>query len=116
MSYRKGADAERDLRDDLERRGSVCIRAAGSKGKSGADLVELRPAGRPPRLIQCKKTKTMWSGFGPAERYKLLQAAAQVGAEAILAWTPPGTTKVVWVPPDCWPPTPYGPTIESVSS
>lgn len=103
MSYRKGADAERSLRDDLEARGSVVVRGAGSKGKSGADLVELRTGGRRPRLIQCKKTQTMWSGFGPAERRKLLDAAERVDAEAILAWTPPGTTKVVWVPPDCWP-------------
>lgn len=51
--YAKGTRFERKTRDDLEKRGYLVIRAAGSKGAAKVDLVAFRP-GWPMMLIQCK--------------------------------------------------------------
>lgn len=75
---RRGVDLERQVRDDLEGRGWLVIRPAGSKG--AADLVAHR-FDRDPLFVQVKTGGYM----KPAERRALLEVAAQAGGVPLLA-------------------------------
>ena len=77
--YRQGADFERALIVDLERRGFFCIRAAGSRG--AADIVALA-RGHRPLVVQAKRG----ASIVPAERLKLLDVAERTGAIGLLAF------------------------------
>lgn len=106
-NYSRGALRERQVQDRLEQQGYVVTRCAGSKGEGAYDL-HASKAGFPTRLVQVKSTKAgPFSGFGPAERAELLEAAVRAGALAELAWWPADRMGCRWLPgPDGWPPTP----------
>lgn len=90
------------------------VRAAGSKG--ACDLVALRAKQQPVlqtalghalasygMLVSVKAdTSGPWENFRPAERARLLEAAALADCDAVLAWWPPGGT-LQWFPPSEWP-------------
>lgn len=78
MSYAKGRAFEYRVRDYLDKREYFWVRSAGSKGV--ADLVALKD-GYPALLIQCKRHGAM----PPKEWNALLIAAAEAGAEPVLA-------------------------------
>lgn len=95
-----GHDRERQLRKLLEADGWFVIRAPGSLGV--ADLCALK-AGETPRLIESKATKAgPYSGFVPADRQALLDAAEKAGARAELAWWP-SRGSLVWIGSEAWP-------------
>ena len=106
MSSRRGHDRERALvrllREDPDGPW-VALRAPASLGV--ADVVAVR-AGEI-RLIEVKSTSapSPFSGFGPADRRALLDAAEIAGGQAFLVWWPPRRGPR-WIPPDEWPPTP----------
>ena len=75
--YRTGRRFEQRVRTDLELRGWMVIRSAGSKGP--ADLVALR-AGRRPLVVACSV-----GGVRPAARRALLEAARRAGARPVVA-------------------------------
>ena len=86
-NYRKGADFERTVKADLEARGYLVIRAAGSHGIM--DLVAFRPPRAPHAtgetwLVQCKIHGTI----SPADRKELYETAAKWGAWAVRASRP----------------------------
>ena len=82
MSYAKGRAFEYRVRNYLEKHEYFWVRSAGSKG--AADLVALKD-GLPSLLIQCKRHGAM----APLEWNTLLIAAAEAGAEPILARNDP---------------------------
>lgn len=51
--YEKGVRLERRVMEDMSKAGWRCVRAAGSKGETKADVVAFHPDGRM-ALIQCK--------------------------------------------------------------
>lgn len=99
---RRGTQREHAVRDVLEADGWLVVRGAGSLGV--ADLVALH-AGRKPRLVQVKSDDdSPYGHFGPGERGRLLDAAVQAGAEAWLAWWPPGRKRgLKWIHESDWP-------------
>ncbi len=64
-NYSRGADFERAVQDDLESRGCLAFRVAGSHGC--ADIVAFPPEGGPAWLVQCKTN----GKISPAERGEL---------------------------------------------
>jgi len=81
-NYRRGADFERTVQDDLEKRGYLAFRVAGSKGV--ADVVAFPPFPGPPWLVQAKTNGKM----SPAERKALSRAAHSYRAVPIKASRP----------------------------
>jgi len=86
-NYARGANFERVVKADLEMRGYLVIRAAGSHGVM--DLVAFRFPRKPYAsgetwFIQCKIHGTM----SPAERRELYETAAKWGAWAVRASRP----------------------------
>jgi Holliday junction resolvase len=98
--YRRGADFERLVRTDLERRGYLAVRAAGSKGAAadGAkiDIIALYPsicddaffAGAPLRcqckdrlLLQCKLSGVV----SQVDKNRLIHAAEKYGCAPVIA-------------------------------
>jgi len=80
MNNRKRGDYfERQTRADLEKRGWVVIRSAGSLGP--ADLVALHHS-RPPMFVACKINGYM----RPHERRELRRFATMAGSLPVLAW------------------------------
>ena len=78
-NYGKGARFENDVKRDLERRGFVVIRAAGSHGE--ADLVALA-AGKDTLFVQCKYDGRL----DPEPWNQHFDESLKAGAVAILAW------------------------------
>lgn len=98
MTYKKGANRERQLMRVLEAEGYLVSRAAGSHG--AADLIALKNGEI--LLIQVKATKSKWSGFGPKDRLELLRDAEKAGGKALLAWW--GSNKPLqYIEPKDWP-------------
>jgi Holliday junction resolvase len=98
VSYRAGAVRERQVQDQLERNGWVVTRCAGSKGHGAYDL-HCSKAGYPTRLVQVKATAAgPFSGFPPAERRELLEAARGCRCEAELCWWPSDRKGCRWLP------------------
>ena len=79
--YSRGADFERVVKRDLERRHYLAYRSAGSHG--AADLVALKD-GFLPLLVQCK----LDGKLGPGSRIELLAEARLGGALALMASRP----------------------------
>jgi len=97
--YRRGADFERSVRSDLERRGYLAMRAAGSKGAAadGAkiDLIALYPSicddaffsGQPlpvrnaQLIIQCKLSGVV----SLVDKNRLISAARKYGCAPVIA-------------------------------
>ena len=99
MSQR-GHQRERAVRDLLRSQDWLAFRAPASLGV--ADVVALR-AGSTPMLVEVKSTaQGPYEHFGPADRYRLSQAAKLSGAIATLAWWPP-RGKLRWIPESEWP-------------
>lgn len=81
-----GHNRERQLVAYLKDRDWLAFRAPGSLGV--ADVVAFKD-GKRPRLIECKATAAgPYSGFLPADRKRLSEAAAMGGCEAELCWWP----------------------------
>jgi hypothetical protein len=79
------------------------MRAPASLGV--ADVVALK-AGERPRLIESKSTtRSPWSGFPPADRRALSEAAKRAGADALLCWWPK-RSEPRFIPEREWPPQP----------
>lgn len=68
--------------------------------RGGGDLVATN--GERKWLIECKATKEMWSGFGPADRRLLSEFAHRHGYLPMLAWRLPGN-RIRWCPESSWP-------------
>ena len=86
-NYARGANFERTVKADLEKRGYLVIRAAGSHGIM--DLVAFRPPRKPYAtgetwFVQCKIHGTI----SPADRKELYETAAKCGAWAVRASRP----------------------------
>jgi Holliday junction resolvase len=86
-NYSKGANFERQIKAELELKGYLVIRAAGSHGI--VDLVAFRPPRKPYAtgetwFVQCKIHGTM----SPSERRELYETAARWGAWAVRASRP----------------------------
>lgn len=97
----RGINRERQVAAQMAESGWWVMRAAGSKGV--ADLVCLHQ-GRTPMMLEIKSTTAgPFSGFGPAEREALLDAAALAGASCFLVWWP-RHGKAEWFGVDQWPP------------
>jgi len=95
--YRRGADFERLVRSDLERRGYLAMRAAGSKGATvdGAkiDILAMYPSicdeaffsGSPLRsrllLVQCKLSGIV----SLSDKIRLISAARKFGCASVIA-------------------------------
>lgn len=104
---------------DAERRTAGVLRAAGHlvasrRHEAGpGDLLAWTPnvplnGGRrlvdvPPLLIEVKHTLQPFGHFGGVDRRDMLQAAEDYGVEPILAWWPPGSRILIWIPPEEWP-------------
>jgi Holliday junction resolvase len=83
----------------LRSQGYVAMRAPASLGVF--DVIAVKD-GRI-RLIEVKSTtRSAWSGFLPADRSALLDAAQTAGAEAELCWWPKHR-KPTFLTPDEWP-------------
>lgn len=84
--YRIGADFERAVQDDLEDRGYLAFRVAGSKG--AADIIAFPPRRHPKiftvLLVQCKTNGVM----GPAERTEFWKACESAGCIPVKASRP----------------------------
>jgi Holliday junction resolvase len=97
---KRGIQRERDLVNSLREGGWFALRAPASLGV--ADVVALKDGERP-RLIECKSTRAgKYSGFLPADRKALAEAADRAGADAFLYWHPP-RRKPQWIPRSDWP-------------
>jgi len=83
-NYRRGADFERTVQDDLEDKGYLVIRAAGSHGIMDLVAFTLRERFAPPLFIQCKTNGKM----SPKERRDLWEVAHICGAVPIKASRP----------------------------
>ena len=86
-NYAKGATFERTVKADLEKRGYLVIRAAGSHGIM--DLVAFRPPRKPyvtgeTWFVQCKTNGVL----SPADRRELYETAFKWGAWAVRASRP----------------------------
>jgi len=81
-AYRRGADFERTVQDDLEKRGYLAFRVAGSKGV--ADVIAFPPFPGPPWLVQAKTNGRM----SPAERKALSRAGHSYRAVPVKASRP----------------------------
>lgn len=97
-NYKKGANRERQVMALLQKEGYLVCRAAGSHG--AADLIAIK-AGTI-YLIQVKRTKSKFSGFGPKERKELCDDAELAGGQAILAWWP-ANKPLEFIYPIDWP-------------
>ena len=101
MSHaRFGHQRERQVAAKLTADNWYVMRAAGSKGE--ADLIALK-AGRQPMMLQVKGVAAgPFSGFPPAERAALLDAARQAGAiPYLIHWPKHGKER--WLGVDEWP-------------
>lgn len=99
---RRGTKREHDCMKLLVDEGWLVTRASNSLG--AADLLAGR--GGVCQLVQVKATKAgPFSGFGPADRRELLDAAEAFGASAVLCWWPPDRRGPRFMLPDCWPKT-----------
>lgn len=99
---RRGIQRERDLVRLLRSDPSgpwVALRAPASLGV--ADVIAVR-AGEI-RLIEVKSTRSRWSGFGPADRARLVLAARQAGGTGYLVWWPKGRGAPLWIHEDEFP-------------
>lgn len=97
---RRGIERDRRVRDLLAGDDWFAVCARGSHG--AADIVAIRVGSRP-RVIQVKSTAGgPWERFGPKDRAQLSFAAKLGGADALLAWWPPGG-HLHWIPEDEWP-------------
>ena len=95
-----GHERERKLKRELESRGWLVVRAAGSLGV--ADLIALK-AGHTPMILEVKATaRGPFSGFPPADRAEFLEAVALSGCVGFLVWWPK-RSKPIWLAPDEWP-------------
>ena len=84
-NYARGATFERTVKADLEAKGYIVFRSAGSHGPY--DLVALGPS---EMLIQCKLNGKM----SPKERAELCDAAHRAYVKPVKAWRPKrGTIK-----------------------
>lgn len=82
---RRGHDRERQLVRLLREEGWVAMRAPASLGVF--DVIAVKD-GRI-RLIEVKSTtRSAWTGFLPADREALVEAAERAGGEAELCWWP----------------------------
>lgn len=97
---RFGHQRERDLKKLLEADGWFVLRSPASKGV--ADLIALK-LGHQPKFIEVKATAAgPYSGFPPADRLEMLEAANRAGASAWLVhW--PKRKKPVWLAASEWP-------------
>jgi Holliday junction resolvase len=111
----RGADRERAVRKLLEEGGWIVFRSAGS---FGVDLIAARdgpvlwPGSPSDRrihvhnallLIEVKSTAgSPYERFGPADRRRFKDAADRAGADALLAYWPPGKG-LEWIASDQWP-------------
>lgn len=75
--YRAGAEFEREVRRHLEAEGYVCVRAAGSKGGTKADLIAFKPGQA--LFVQVKRH----GNAAPAERQALLETARLLPGVAV---------------------------------
>lgn len=123
-----GQTAERAVRKHLEQQGWVVFPVTGTRlpggrrgfhtaGTTVCDLIALRRlsgrldhdcpddlASDGPLLVEVKATtRSPWVAFSKAERRELLETAQRAGAEAWLAWYPPGGD-LRYLPSDEWPP------------
>jgi Holliday junction resolvase len=99
----RGIRREHQVIDLLKADGWVCLRAAGSLGP--IDIAAVK-RGMPPRFVQVKSDRTTpYKNFGPDDRRRLIETAHAAGAEAWLAWWPPGKP-LIWISQDAWPNTP----------
>lgn len=78
------------------------------EGPGDVLALPLAYTGHRPLLVEVKSTTDYpWrSTWGPQERGALLLAADVYGAEAMLAWWPPGVGRAsgpLWLPPTDWP-------------
>jgi Holliday junction resolvase len=97
----RGLQRERAVRDWLQARDWIVIRAAGSLGDF--DLIALKSC-HTPLIIEVKSThRGPFHSFGPQERATLKQVAEWAGAIPVLAWWPPHG-KLTWIYEDDWPP------------
>ena len=97
--YSRGAAREREVQKRYEKRGYMVVRGAGSKG---GDLIAGK-IGYPTLLIEVKTTAAgPWTGFGPAARKQMLDAAERAGWTPLLIWWPPHR-KPRYIPKEGWP-------------
>jgi Holliday junction resolvase len=89
--YRTGADFERTICADLERRGFVTIRAAGSKGAAKVDVIAVNPLGVQ-LWIQAKTS----GAIGPGEWNTLRMCAGWAQATPLVAEKGPRGLPVVY--------------------
>lgn len=100
MSSARGIQRERQVRQLLTDDGWVVVRAAGSIGC--ADLVAIKRCEKT-RLIEVKSTAAgPFAGFGPADRARLIEAAAIADADPWLVHWPP-RKQPRWIPMEEWP-------------
>ena len=90
-AYQIGTEFELKIISDLERRGFVCIRAAGSKGAAKVDVIGVRPDGCHV-WVQAKTT----GNISPAEWNTLRMCAGWAGAAPLLARKGPRGLPVVY--------------------
>lgn len=96
----RGLQRERAVRDWLQARDWIVVRAAGSLGDF--DLLAVK-AGETTRLIEVKSTaRGPYHGFGPADRATLKQLAEWAGGGAWLCWWPP-RGQLRWIHSSEWP-------------
>lgn len=117
---RRGFQRERDVLTFLMERGWVGARSASGPidliALTAGPLIWHPESGRVNELIsnpplalfvQVKSTIMPFGNFKPVERRRFLNWAGRAGADPWLAWWPSGGT-LMWIPPDEWPPTPFG--------
>jgi Holliday junction resolvase len=96
---RRGHQRERDLVRALRSAGWVALRAPASLGV--ADVIAVRDGEI--LLVECKSTRAgPFSGFSPADRRALLEAAERAGGSPWLYWHPP-RKEPRWIGPEEWP-------------
>lgn len=89
--YGDGREFEWEIQKDLERRGFVTVRAAGSKGAAKVDIIAIDPLGVH-LWIQAKKTGTI----SPAEWNTLRMCAGWAKATPLVAHQGPRGIAVVY--------------------
>ena len=99
----RGLQRERDLVTRLRQDGWFAMRSPASKGDVDVVAIKRFPERTTIRFYEVKSTKAgPFSGFGPADRKELLEAARLAGANPILCWWPP-RGKPQFLPSTEWP-------------
>jgi Holliday junction resolvase len=94
----RGRDRELDVVDLLRDAGTIAYRIA----HGPADVIAL--GDERPALIQVKSTAGgPYERFTPRARRALIDEAVLAGADAVLAWWPPGRDTPAWIHAVEWP-------------